>query len=107
MGDGEPVHAEDLVEPRASRHQDELDEREVRPEQGGQLADRRELAAERGQLVESAVTEPHGEDEHAVGDEHRDDLRGTHRPGAWQRDRARRSAGHRLAGHGSNRAVRE
>ena len=40
MGDRQAVHPEDLVEPRAARHEDELDEREIGAEQGRDLADR-------------------------------------------------------------------
>ena len=91
MRGGQAVHPEHLVEPRAARHQDELDEREVGPVQGGQLADRGELAAERGELVEAAVAEPHREDEATVADQEGDDLGAADRPGPRQRDRARRA----------------
>ena len=44
---GEPVHPERLLQPWAARHEDELDQDKVRPEQGRQLSDRGEEARRR------------------------------------------------------------
>ena len=62
MGDGEPVHPEPLVEPGTSRHQDELDQREVGAVERAELADRGEHAARRRELVGPAMAVPHETD---------------------------------------------
>jgi hypothetical protein len=87
MGGHEPVRPEDLVEPRTARHQHELDEGDVGPIQGGELADRAEPAAERVELVQAAVMDPHPQDEDAIPDEDRQDVGRGDRPGSRERQR--------------------
>ena len=82
MGPGEAIHAEHLVEPRAARHEDELEQGQVGTEQAGHLADRRQDATQRAQLIEAAVADPHREDEDRIAGQHPDDVAGRDRPDA-------------------------
>jgi hypothetical protein len=54
----QPVSAECLVQPRAARHQDELDHHEMGAEEPGQPAGRRERPAGHAQLREATVACP-------------------------------------------------
>ncbi len=72
--------AEQLVQPRAARHEDYPDEREVGTEQRRDLAQRREQAAKRSDLRNAAVNEPHSGDDECVGGDHRPDLDRMDRP---------------------------
>src|SRR5450759_899138 len=92
----ETVHPEHLVQPRAARHEDQLDERQIRAEERGDLAGRGQDGRGAGQMIGASVTDPHRDDERAVGDEERHDVGGADRPEPWKRD----AGGSRGALHG-------
>ena len=97
MRHGEAVHAEGFVEPRAAAHEHELDQREVGAEERRELAGGGQRAGRRPELVEAAVADPQQDDEHAVPDEQRHDVRLPDPPAPRQRHGHRTGAG--LDGH--------
>ena len=83
---GQAVHAEGLVEPGASRHEDQLDEREVGAQERGDLARRGEDGSGARQRRCAPVSNPHRDDERAVGHHEGDDVGGTNGPAPRKRD---------------------
>ena len=87
---GEPIAPEDMIEPRGTRHEEQLEEREEGPDQGGQLADRDGDAADRVELIESAVADPHKHDQDEIGPHEPDHVLGAELPRSLDGARRRR-----------------
>jgi hypothetical protein len=66
VGVGEAISSERGIQPRRSRHQEELDEREERPDQGGELSRCRRESGDRAELIEAAMADPHRQDQDDV-----------------------------------------
>ncbi len=111
VGPCEPVRPERLVQPRTAAHQDELDQGEVGPQEGGDLPGGGKRASGRPELLEPAVADPHQDDEDAVGDEQRRDIPAGDAPPARQRDGTgtRRAGGchEAMVGGGDENRLRE
>jgi hypothetical protein len=89
----QPVSDECLVQPRAARHQDELDHHEMGAEEPGQPAGRRERPAGHAQLREATVACPRECHQHAVLRDQREDVRRADVPGPLRSPRRRRRVG--------------
>ena len=66
MGVGDAILAKDLIQPRAARHQDELDQDQVCPEQGADLAGRGEDPGRGREFGRTAVQNHMRQDQHAL-----------------------------------------
>jgi hypothetical protein len=94
VGPREPVGSDRLVQPRATGHEDDADEREVGAHQRGELAGGGERAAQGVELVEATVADPHEEDQHGVAGNERDHVDRAQPPLARERHAARSGGGH-------------
>jgi len=84
------------IQPRAPRHQHQADQREVRPEQGRDLARGDEQGSRGRQSVEAAMADPHPDDEQPIPDRDRQDIARQQRARGWHVDP---TAGGRKIGH--------
>ncbi len=78
----DPIDPEEVVQPRAARHQHHLDQRAVGAQQGGELPRPGEHRRRVGQIGELPVADPHPHDEEGVGGEDQQHVTGAQPPAA-------------------------
>lgn len=74
------VEAEDVLQPGDARHQHDLHQRRVCPEEGRELAGRGETSAHVAGRREASVAQPHAHDEDGVADDHGENIAGADAP---------------------------
>src|ERR1035437_108362 len=98
----DPVLPEDLVEPGIARHEDEVDQDQVRPIQGSKFSGGYDGSGSRREIAQIPVTNPHPKDQESVAGQERVDVIRRDRPYAWNGYSACFAGGGR--GHGLTRA---